>query len=201
MNRQHASHNFVRLLHLAFVLCSLPFAAYAQPSAASAPPATEARPEAQLLKALLIEVRQLRLAVQHNSLSQHRSQILLERIGRQQDRIESLGADLEQLRDQIQELTNPERYETELREMEEAVKATTDPQTRVALMQAYEGLKRSLAQQRQADQQELQRQQERERKLDGQLRLEQSRLTEMQEQLEAVEREMDRQLAEVRQKK
>ncbi len=70
-----------------------------------------------------------------------------------------------------------------------------------ALIQAYEGLKRSLSQQRQADQQELQRQQERERKLDGQLRLEQARLAELQEQLEAVEREMDRQLAEARLKK
>ena len=159
------------------------------------------RAEAQLLKALLDEVRQLRLAVQHNSLSQHRSQILLERIGRQQDRLENLSADLEQLRTQMQELANPDRYEAELREMEEAIKATTDPQTRAALIQAYEGLKRSLAQQRQADQQELQRQQERERKLDGQLRMEQARLAELQEQLEAVERELDRQVADARQRK
>jgi chromosome segregation ATPase len=201
MIRQHAISYFASLLCLAFVLLSLPCAALAQQTAAGAPPATEARAEAQLLKSLLDEVRQLRLAVQHGSLSQHRSQMLLERIGRQQDRIEGLSADLEQLRDEMKELANPARYDDELREMEAAIQATSDPQARAAQVQAYEALKHSLARQRQADQQELQRQQERERDLDAKLRMEQARLAEMQEQLEAVERELDRQVAEARQRK
>jgi chromosome segregation ATPase len=201
MIRQHAINHFTNLLCLAFVLLSLPCAALAQQTAAGAPPATEARAEAQLLKALLDEVRALRLAVQSSSLSQHRAQILIERIGRQQDRIEGLSADLEQLRAEMQELANTNRYDEELREMEEAINATTDPQARAAQIQAYESLKRSLVRQRQADQQELQRQQERERALDVKLRMEQARLAEMQEQLEAVERELDRQVAETRQRR
>jgi predicted nucleic acid-binding Zn-ribbon protein len=201
MNRKHTANHFTSLLRLALVTLSLPCAAYAQQATMNAPQTTEARAETHLLKALLDEVRALRLAVQSSSLSQHRAQILLERIGRQQDRIEGLSADLEQLRAEMQELANPARYDDELREMETAISATSDPQARAAQIQAYEALKHSLARQRQADQQELQRQQERERVLDAKLRMEQARLAEMQEQLEAVERELDRQVAEARQRR
>jgi hypothetical protein len=95
--------------------------AHAQQSAAPAPLAAEAHLDAQLLRALLEEVRQLRLAVQKGSLSQHRSQLLLERIARQQDRVEGLNAEIEQVREQLQVLSQPGRYDEELKGMEEAI--------------------------------------------------------------------------------
>jgi chromosome segregation ATPase len=172
--------------------------AHAQQSAAPAPLAAEAHLDAQLLRALLEEVRQLRLAVQKGSLSQHRSQLLLERIARQQDRVEGLNAEIEQVREQLQVLSQPGRYDEELKGMEEAISRARNPQERARLEEAYDALKRSLEEQRQADQKELERQRERERALAARLQTEQARLAELQEQLEAIEREMDKQVAETR---
>ncbi len=179
-------------------LCALLIALLAGTQAlAQAPAATPAAPvasspEAQLLRALLDEVRQMRLALQRASINTHRAQRLTERLARQQNRVDSLAEEVEQLKTLIQQTQDTAREEDELKELEATINETPDPQARAQLAQSYTILKRSLARQKEYARQEADRHRERQQQLEATLRQEQSRLAELQDQLDAIERELDK---------
>ncbi|HMY76253.1 MAG TPA: hypothetical protein PLQ88_30830, partial [Blastocatellia bacterium] len=78
------------------------------------------------------------------------------------------------------------------------INETADPQQRASLVQSHNSLKRALERQREYARQEAERSRERRQQLEITLRTEQAKLGELQEQLEALDREFDKQLAEGR---
>lgn len=158
-------------------------------------------PETQLLRAMLEEhralreeVRQLRAAIQRTSISTYRAQRLAEQLARQQGHVDGLAEQIEQIKAQTQQSLEVSGDDQELRDLEAAIRAA-DPQTRPQLMQVYESLKRSIERQREYVQQEAYRNRLRQQQLEVLLVTEQSRLSEIREQLEALDRDFDRQLA------
>lgn len=183
-----------------FALCLLFAAPHALAQQASNNPPAQASSaqDGQSMRALLEEVRQLRLVLQRNSVNAYRAQTLMERLARQQRRVDDLTAELDQIKAQLQQAQELNREEDELKDLEATINETADPQARAQLLQAYASLKRSLARQREYARQEAERCRERQQQLEMSLSAEQGRLAEIQEQLNAVDREMDKQIAEMR---
>ncbi|HEX9004058.1 MAG TPA: hypothetical protein VGB07_29370 [Blastocatellia bacterium] len=171
--------------------------AYAQQPAAA--PATS--PEVQLLRAMLEEqralreeVRQLRATIQRTNINTYRAQRLAEQFAQQQNRVDGFVEQIEQVKTQIQQSLDTSRDEEELRELEAAAR-NADPQTRQQLVQTYESLKRSIERQRDYARQEAERNRARQQQLEATLQAEQSRLAELREQLDALDRDFDRQVS------
>ncbi len=186
-------------LKYVFTLCLfcgvLSFNAFAQQST-SLP--TAPSPEAQLLRALIDEVRQLRAVTQRNNLNLYRARVLADRLARQQTCVESLTEEIEQLKARIQQSLDTSRDEDEMKELEAAINETVDPQQRAILIQSYNSVKRAIERQREYARQEADRSRSRQQQLEIALRAEQAKLGELQEQLDTVEREFDKQLSETR---
>ncbi len=171
--------------------------AQTQPSASS----SGLTPETQLLRALLDEqralreeVRQLRAVILRTNITTYRAQKLTDQLAQQQNHVDGLAEQIEQLKAQTQQSLEVSGDEQELRDLEAAIQAA-DPQTRPQLMQVYESLKRSLERQREYAQQEVVQNRIRQQQLEALLQNEQSRLAEIREQLEALDRDLDKQLA------
>jgi hypothetical protein len=163
------------------------------------PVPTNTQPEVQLLRALLVEMRQLRLELQRNMLNQHRSNLMLERIKREQDYIDALEKRLEGVREQIRDLTSAGRYDDELEDIKEteiAIEETTDRLERADLIQDQARCKRLLERRKKVDSVSLEQQRGREREIQEKLETEKSSLLALQYQLDAMEREIAQQLAE-----
>jgi hypothetical protein len=160
---------------------------------------TNTQPEVQLLRALLVEMRQLRLELQKNMLNQHRSNLMLGRIKREQDYIDALEKRLEGVREQIRDLTSAGRYDDELEDIKEteiAIEETTDRLERADLIQDEARCKRLLERRKKVDSVSLEQQRGREREIQEKLETEKSSLLALQYQLDAMEREIAQQLAE-----
>lgn len=149
-------------------------------------------------RALLEEVRQLRAAVQRTNLSLYRAQMLNDQIARQQTRVDSLTEEIEQLKKQVQQSLDTTRDDDELKELEATIGATSDPQQRLALTQSLQSMKRAMERQREYNKEEVGWSHIRQQQLENSLRIEQAKLSKIQEQLEALDRELERQLSETR---
>ncbi|MDQ3011896.1 MAG: hypothetical protein M3X11_14455 [Acidobacteriota bacterium] len=173
--------------------------ALAQTQPAAAPPSPVAStPEVQLLRAILEEQRLMRITLQRTYVNAYRAQMLTERLARQQARVDSLGEEITQLKSLIQQSQEASRDEDEVKDLLATINETADPQQRAALIQSYNSLKRSLERQREYARQEAERSRERQQQLELSQRAEQAKLAELQEQLDALDREFDRQLGETR---
>ena len=179
-----------------FALCLLCLAlasnAFAQQSAPPTAQSIAPSPEAQLLRALLDEVRQLRQATQRATLNQHRAQLLTGQLARQQARVESLTEEVEQLKAAQQHSYDAHRDQEELQELEAAFQREPNPAVREQLRQNYLGLQRALTRQQEDARQEAERQRQRQQQLEINLSAEQARLAELQEQLDTLAREFDK---------
>lgn len=158
-------------------------------------------PDTQLLRALLEEqralreeVRQLRAVILRSNITTYRAQRLTDQLVQQQSRVDGLAEEIEQLKAQTQQSLERSSDEQELRDLEAAIQVA-DPQTRPQLMQVYESLKRSLERQREYAQQEVAQNRIRQQQLEALLNNEQIRLADIREQLEALDRDLDKQLA------
>lgn len=179
-------------------LCLAAAGGYAQ-TPVPAPPATQAlapSPEAQLLRVLIDEVRQLRATLQRINVNTYRAHSLNDRLAQQQSRVDSLTEEIEQTKALLTQALDTSEDETELKEMEAAWQETTNPAKREELLLAYQSFKRSLARKREAGRHEAERQRERQQQLEMTLRLEQAKLAEVQEQLAALNAEFEKQLNE-----
>jgi len=190
-------------LRSSFALC-LFFAATLVPCAlaqqTSMPPTPQAAssPEAQLLRALLDEVRQLRVTIQRANINMRQAQVLTERLARQQSRVDSLTEEVEQTKTLIQQSQDTSRDQDELKDLEASINETADPQQRAILIQSYNSMKRAIERQREYASQEAERSRSRQQQLEIALRAEQSKLAELQEQFDALDREFEKQLNETR---
>ena len=173
---------------------------YTQGSAPAEPPSSSnGQTELQVLRALLDEVRQLRGALQRNSFLQHHSNLLFERLRRQGDLITRFERELQELRQDMRELSDNGRYEEQnedLKQLETELGQAVDPTQRADLAVEYGRVSRSLERHKKADAEELARKREREPKLEERIRLENATLLDLYSQLEAFERDIDLQTIE-----
>jgi hypothetical protein len=146
---------------------------------------TPASPDDQrLIKALLDEVRLLRQAFQRLNLNAYRSQILVERIRAQNDKVARLTRSVEEARDELAEtLTSANQLNERVKSTESTIEHEPNAKQR-AQMEAE--LKYMLDMHKQREQ----RLREREQRLSEQLRLEQAKLDDFEGRLDALEREI-----------
>jgi hypothetical protein len=166
------------LLCLLALSAAVPSAARAQSNKSQNTASTE---ENETLKALLSEVRQLRMVIERMTLNGYRAQIVVQRLGMQQGRVDRLARELEGVRNEISDLTsNLPVMEVAVEEMKTKHKAGTVGETEV---------KRAMAQVEQ-QMQHLQQLRVREGHLVAQLETERGVLDDLANRLDALEREL-----------
>src|SRR5260370_27979469 len=142
-------------------------------------------PDNATLQSLLAEVRQLRMAIERAASVLPQTQVLLQRTQLQQQHVETLSRQLEQLRDQITKSSVEDaHFAAEVRDAETRASQEQDANRRREVEERLKSAKAQMEQEAIHDQ----RQRARESQLAGQLQNEQSKLNELQERLDALER-------------
>lgn len=135
----------------------------------------------RVLHELLVEVRQLRVALQQISTNAYRGQVLVERLRLQQEQVDRLAQELSSLSNQLGE--NRSSQTTAKAKLEDAEKGqdtgVVSPSVTVGYREALEGLKR-----------QEQTLTEREVQVTAQLQIERENLTDLHRRLDALELEM-----------
>jgi DNA repair exonuclease SbcCD ATPase subunit len=162
---------------LALILCScLP----AWPQAASADP--------QTLQNLLSEVRQLRIVLERSAAIAPRIQIAVERLKLQQEQVARTSRELSDLRDRLDHSRSEfSRIQQRAQSLEASETQETDASKRHDLDEALKMTKLDGEQTEKSTQQ----MQAHESELAGQLQSEQSRLTELNDRLDQIERALN----------
>lgn len=144
----------------------------------------------QLLQTILSEVRQLRSAVDKAQTNTSRLQIAIERLRRQQEQVDRLAAQLQETQNEAEMLksSKPEMEEQQ-KQMENQIQQAQNQDIRLEMEAAYKEFKNNLAHQaeRETQLEDLQT------KLTAQLQGERSKLEEMNNQLDSLQREMQSQ--------
>jgi chromosome segregation ATPase len=142
----------------------------------------------QTMQALLNEVRQLRLAIQKSNLSAYHAQVLIERMRSQRQSMDRLTDRLRETRNQIAGLKMPlADFLAELKKIEGRLSQEHDAEKRQDLEEQQETFKTRLG----TLAQEEARLREVESQSAAQLQIEQARLAELNDQLDALQRELE----------
>jgi chromosome segregation ATPase len=161
----------------------------------NSPPKAAQGENAQTMQALLNEVRQLRLAIQQSTLSVYRAQVIVERMRSQQQRVDRLNERLREIRDRIANWKMGQSdMQNEMKMIEGRINRATEAAERANLEEHQERMKTRLASMAQENTRLL----EQESQLAAQLNIEQARLTELNDQLDALQRELEIQPVESR---
>jgi chromosome segregation ATPase len=148
--------------------------------------------EAQVLKALLAEVHALRIEMKKSNLAQHKTQIAIAQLKLQYDRVEGLSRDIEAIRQEAEALKVESTQVAEmLKEIEAQVFRESDYSRRAEIEQQVKALKSN---QEQHTQRET-RLKAREEQLTQMLQAERMKLSDLSDQLGALEREIEQQQA------
>jgi transcriptional regulator with AAA-type ATPase domain len=177
-----------------FLLMISGFASFVSSQTGAGNPAKAPQAENDLtMQALLNEVRQLRLAIQRSNLSAYKSQVTIERIRSQQQSVDRLADRLRDVRNQLagvrMALTD---FQSELKRIEGRLNQEVDVEKRRVLEEEQERFKSRLA----MHAQEEGRMRDSESQLASQLQIEQGRLTELNDQLDVLQRELELPLTE-----
>lgn len=142
----------------------------------------------QLTQALLNEIKLLRQTLQRTSLSSFRAQVLTERLRVQQDQVSQLSRELEGLRAALADGRFGQPWMAErVKEVESQLERETDPVRR----QQFERQSKQLQLEAERQAQRVAQQREREMQLTAKLQTEQAKLNELNERLDALERELE----------
>jgi len=182
---------------LSLLLLSASFVSDAQTPAQSGTSPRDGKEESQLLSILIDEVHNLRLTLEQNSLLQHRSNLLLARIRRQEDLIRETKVEIRTLDNDMVDLADGSRYDDEnddLQDIETQINETTDLPTRLELVHEYAGIKRRLDRQKQSDKEQLERKRDLKPKLEDKVREEETVLMDLDSQLDAFELDIQLQM-------
>jgi chromosome segregation ATPase len=143
-----------------------------------------------MLQSLLSEVRELRLALQRSNLTTFRTQVALERLRLQMGRVESLRESLERTREELaNERSTRLGMADQLKELEDRISAEKGAAKRESLITEQTELKTALNQASFREEQ----QREKENRLSSELQVEQTKLDEMSNKLETMERKLEAQ--------
>jgi chromosome segregation ATPase len=144
--------------------------------------------EREILKALLEEVRQLRLELQRTNAFSQRLLVTLERIRLQQTRVDSLTRSLQTVRSQLAEMRDTRtRIEGEIKESEERMSLGSDPDTRSILESQIKEMKNRLT----ALTREEEQARRREADLNTELDASRARLNDLNNQLDTMMRQLE----------
>lgn len=172
------------LLCLAVLCLVTPTRAFAQSGKPVEPVQTG---DGQLLRSLLDEVRQLRLAIERSNLSAYRVQIAIERMRLQQGRVDALVRDLENLRLQVSNMKMTRaQAEARVKDLEDLMNNEADTARKAPLERQYKEAKRNLDAQGKWEEQHR----EREAQLNFRLQEEGAKLADFNNRLDALEREL-----------
>ena len=199
------SRNAIGLILM--MLCLLTADLFAQPPAASGSPATieallrsieaQGRTQEALLRSLLEEAQQNRMASQLNSVNLYRLQMLNESLNSQQSRVDSLTTELDLLTQQLEQASDSFGMDDQLPELESAIQQATDPTQRQMLLQSYQTTKRAIELQKEQLRKERERNQLRQQNLQVRLQQEKARLAELEEKISAMDRHFQNVTAEL----
>src|SRR5262249_37781338 len=141
----------------------------------------------QTMQALLNEVRQLRLAIQRSNLNAYHAQVTFERVRMQQQRVDRLNEKLSEAREQIARMKMEEAQLPEYaRGVESKLSQETDPAKRRELEDRQKQLKFEMERLSQIEA----HQRETESQLNAQLQIEQAKLNELNDGLDALQKEL-----------
>lgn len=150
----------------------------------------EATSDKATIQALLLEVRQLRLAIERSNSLVPRISIAAQRFQAQQDRVDRLSKELRDLRVRIMEdHANNERMATALKRMETEVAQATDLKVRQDLENTFKAVTAQM-EQRAAQEEQVKAQ---EGELVSQLQNEQAKLNELSDQLNTLDKKLEQQ--------
>jgi hypothetical protein len=139
------------------------------------------------LRQMLAEVRELRIAVQRASTTQTRFQMLVERLRIQQTHVDTVNRRLDDLRSQSAAMrAEKPLVEQQVKDAEDILERTTDPNGRVDLESRIKSMKAIFA--RLGPEEERLR--TRQLELESEIQIAQVRLTELNSQLDALLNEM-----------
>ena len=146
------------------------------------------RSEAQILDDLVAEVRQLRLALERTTSINSRLQITLQRIQLEQNQVTRISAQLESLHDGIGRLESEQtQLSNHMADIEGRMEQEQNADRQKALQSEQKQMKLMLDQKAQA----MQDQRTREGELTSQLQSEQGRLSQLQADLDSLEKRLD----------
>jgi chromosome segregation ATPase len=175
------------ILIAAFVLIALGYLSETSVLNAQVTKPVEPQEDKQVLRALLDEMRQLRMALQRSNAVNHRLQITVERLRLQQGRVDSVTRSLENMRSRITDLkTNRPQMEEQIKYAEELMVRATEQNRREEIEYQLKEMKARLASWAR-DEEQLR---ERETALVSELQIEQSKLNELNGQLENMIRQL-----------
>lgn len=143
--------------------------------------------ERQMLRALLEEVHQLRLALQRTSLTSTRAQLAFERMRLQRGRLDALLREVEAVRSQLLSVREAVAQTTErVKELEDLNSQTSEAALRTRFERQLNLSKQVLNSHTRREEQLR----ERETQLTAQIQIEQAKLGELEDQLANLEREL-----------
>jgi hypothetical protein len=146
----------------------------------------------QTLQALLSEVHLLRLAIQRANLNTYNAQITIERMKLSQQRVDRLQVQLGNIRNQLVETRKRmSEMSADIKGTEEVNSKETDETMRINREGVIRGRKAELEELIQKELQE----QGYETLLNGQLQIEQAKLSELNERLDILQRELETQIS------
>jgi chromosome segregation ATPase len=178
----------ISVISFLFLTTSI-FGSVGNPQATVNGPAKAAQGEnSQPMQALLNEVRQLRIAIQQSNLSVYRAQVIVERMRSQQQRVDRLT---ERLRETRERMANWKMGQTEVQDELKMIEGRINRATEVADRTNWEEHQERLKTRLASMAQENTRLQEQESQLAGQLSIEQAKLAEFNDQLDALQRELE----------
>src|SRR2546426_9970234 len=180
----------IKSLGLASLLCLVGFLCFlpTNVSAQSEKPAESAQPDRdQTLRKLLNEVRELRLAVQRATVNNTRFQMLIERVRVQQGRVDTLGRQLESVHSQVAEMRAAKpQMEEQIKDAEGLLDRTAEPNAHAELESRIKAERGNLARLTQDEE----RLRNREANIDTDLQATQTKLNELNGQLDALMSEL-----------
>lgn len=146
------------------------------------------RTDQQVLREILLELKQLRSVIAKTNVNQLRFQTTFDQYKSQQSRVDSMNRELDSIKNQLN-TGNPFRANSEeqIKMTEERMQQTTDPRQRQALERQIQTIKRNLEVQ---DQREK-RLKDRQTTLETQIPYEQSKLDQLNMELERIKQDIN----------
>ena len=176
--------NFACILCLVLFCCILPSRTVAQTNNSSEPAQGD---RDKTLQQLLTEVHELRLAVQRATVNNTRFQMLIERVRIEQAHVDSIGRQLENIRAQVADMrASRPQMEQHIKDVEALLDRTPDPVAHADLESHIKEMKGNLA--RMAPEEE--RLQNREETLNTDLQAAQSKVNDLNSQLDSLMNEL-----------
>lgn len=172
---------FFAAIGFLFLLCVI------SPVQASAQEPPNGQNDAQLLREILAELKQLRSTIARTNVNQIRFQATFDQYKSQQNRVDSMNRELDSIKTQL--TVNPYRANSEdmIKATEERMEQTTDPRMRQNFERQIQSIKRNL----EAQDQREKRTKERQTTLEMQIPIEQSKLDQLNVELESIKQDIN----------